>query len=413
MNGNTKKNIIVKVCSGNDVVQSFDLNRFNKPQVTFGSNPENDIVIDSPVISDYHGYFQFTNIGWVVFNGQSRNGLIINDVPRKDARIEDGMNIRIVDIQNTLIEGVSLCIEIKSEIGSVAVSGAVTEGETAQNQPKKKSKAPVIVAIVLACVFGFVGLVALAIGLGGYALYKYYEPKEATKVDVSDVYEYDADDEYYDYDDTYYDDEETTESVGFMPEKVPTYKYCEQFLLAECDGTDAVITLYEKDGNGWVERMSVDAKIGKNGLTYDKHEGDGCTPAGEFALTFYCGMYDTKSNLDFRFIYDDTVWVDDEDSYYYNTIQSSEDYYKDWDSAEPMYDSYFKNSRHNFCINIDANGDGLTPGDAVPGKGSVITLCGKNATLTATHGCIDISDADMNELLGYLDSGKNPEIIIY
>ena len=51
--------------------------------------------------------------------------------------------------------------------------------------------------------------------------------------------------------------------------------------------------------------------------------------------------------------------------------------------------------------------------DAIPGCGSVITLCGKNDTLTETHGCVDISGSDMLDLLGYLDSNKNPVIIIY
>ena len=62
--------------------------------------------------------------------------------------------------------------------------------------------------------------------------------------------------------------------------------------------------------------------------------------------------------------------------------------------------------------NILTNGDGYSSDNVVKGKGSVITICGRNSTLSPTLGCIDISSGDMSTLLSYLDADKNPHIQI-
>jgi pSer/pThr/pTyr-binding forkhead associated (FHA) protein len=62
---------VVEVCNGAGSVFTRDLSMFGKEKITFGSSPANDIFIDSPVVSENHGYFQFTNRGWVVFDNHS------------------------------------------------------------------------------------------------------------------------------------------------------------------------------------------------------------------------------------------------------------------------------------------------------------------------------------------------------
>lgn len=202
-----------------------------------------------------------------------------------------------------------------------------------------------------------------------------------------------------------------TESV-LSPEIYPVDENCMQFVFAYCSGTNVDITFYEKIDGVWVELMKTQGVCGEKGITYNKTDGDGKTPAGEFDLTFCYGISKPDTKMNFEWVDTNTVWVNDPDSQYYNTIQA-EVIDGAWKSAESLYDGYFDDGEHNYCINIAANGDGLTPGSAVSGKGSIITLCGKTSSLAPTKGCIDIPANDMVSLLGYLDSSKNPEIIIY
>ncbi|MBQ9413943.1 MAG: zinc-ribbon domain-containing protein [Clostridia bacterium] len=198
-----------------------------------------------------------------------------------------------------------------------------------------------------------------------------------------------------------------------QPAIVPADKSCRQFVLVKASGSEAKLTYYEMTASGyWTEIFKTDARVGKNGITPNKTEGDGCTPAGEFELTFCCALTRPTTKLSYIPITYKSVWVDDVSSDYYNTLQNSDAAYKDWSSAEDMYNMYFANSTHSACINIASNGDGRTVGSAVAGRGSVITLCGKNTALEATHGCVDISSAEMTKLLARLDSAQHPCIII-
>lgn len=197
-----------------------------------------------------------------------------------------------------------------------------------------------------------------------------------------------------------------------LPEIYPVDETCQQYIFAYCSGNSVTLTLYEKIDDVWTEQMVIGGVCGENGITYNKVDGDGKTPAGEFDLTFCYGISKPDTKLNFEWVDTNTVWVNDPESDYYNTIQS-QNIDGAWKSAESLYDGYFYGGEHNYCINIAANGDGVTPGSAVAGKGSIITICGKTTPLTPTQGCIDIPAVDMLSLLGYLDSSKNPEIIIY
>lgn len=196
------------------------------------------------------------------------------------------------------------------------------------------------------------------------------------------------------------------------PEIFPVDSTCQQFIFAYCSGSSVTLTLYEIVDGDWAEQLVVYGMCGVNGITYNKIDGDGKTPVGEFDLTFCCGISKPDTKLMFQWVDANTVWVNDPESQYYNTIQSTV-IDGAWKSAESLYNGYFSNGEHNYCINIAANGDGITPGSAVPGRGSLITICGKTTPLTKTQGCIDVSAEDMLSLLNLLDSTKNPEIIIY
>ncbi len=407
--------VIINIYNGTGSISAVDLSSFGKDRVTFGSGLGNDIHIDSVVVSENHGYFQFTNMGWIVLDNNSKNGIVIGGLKRKDAKLTNGMEISISDIADKSKPAATMFVEINSGTVAHSVDKNATATEEPVAKPKKKSKAPLIIGIILAVllVLGILG--AIVLGVGGVALYNYIKPNKidtSVTVDVTDEYV----DDTVDGGDIIIDMPEETEPEKIpveLPERVPTDPYCEQYILAECDDSYATITFYELEDGVWVEKMSTSGRVGKNGITENKREGDGCTPAGEFDLTFCCGVSAPDSAMTFRKIDENSVWVDDVNSYYYNTLQSSAYYAKDWDSAEPMLSSYFSDNRHNYCINIAANGDGYTSDSAYPGCGSVITLCGKNDTLAATQGCVDISGSAMLDLLSHLDSSKSPVIIIY
>ncbi len=418
MSGYITENVNLQIHLGNGIIRKYNLNEFNKVTITFGKSTQNDIPIDSPMISDFHGYFQLTDAGWIIFDKRNQNSLIIDNTACKSIKLKNGIHIQLLNVDTGLMSNVSMKIEVT---GSTPVQSSNSPKEKRKPaEEKPKSKKGKVAAIIISVVAGVLLLILIAVlllgvlGIGSVATIIALFTEKKKDIEnipaITETYEYNYE---YDYDITTENAEEETEDIGFIPPKLPTDSDCEQFILAECYGTNTTLTLYEKDGNGWVELMSAKGKIGKNGITNYKTEGDGCTPAGEFDLTFFCGTSYTDSDLPYQCVYSDTVWVDDEYSYYYNTLQSANRSDKDWDSAEPMYDSYFKNDMHNYCINIAANGDGLTAGGAIPGNGSVITICGKNTTLDETHGCVDISGANMEKLLGYLDADKDPEIIIY
>lgn len=414
--------VIISIYNGTGSAFCVDLSSFGKNKVTFGSAADNDICIDSAVVSEHHGCFQLTGMGWVALDINSQNGIVVDGVRRKDARLTKGMEINIFDADDETKAAATIIVGADDQIAAPLADDDTAEAESDVSaepvKPKKKSKAPLIIAIILVAVFilGFIGVAILGIsGLGGVALISHIMKKKAdTSVNVDATVEY-TDVPVADVSDIFIDVPETTEPEVevVLPERVPSSNYCEQYILAKCEGSYTTLTLYEMEDGVWVEKMTADGRVGKNGITDYKREGDGCTPAGEFDLTFCCGVSDPHSGLTFRPINQNSVWVDDVNSAYYNTLQSSTKYDKDWDSAEPMMSSYFSNNRHNYCINIAANGDGYTSDTAYPGNGSVITLCGKNDTLIETHGCMDISGDDMLELLSYLDSNKYPVIIIY
>ncbi len=407
---------VINVYNGTGSVFTTDLSTYGKNTVTFGNSPANDIFINSPAVSEHHGYFQFTNLGWVIFDNHSKNGISVNGAKRKDVKLSDGMEIRIADESNKSIPAATMFVDIKSNEPYASVSVHTDNVTDTLPQPKKKSKAPLIIVIVLLVLFVGGGAIALVLGLLGVGVYNYVKPNEQSSVQTDDtiVQQYDDyTDDAGSIDFTENGENSDTSVPVELPEKVPASSGCAQYILAKCDGTNATLTLYEKEDGVWVERLTANGRVGKNGITYSKREGDGCTPAGEFDLTFCCGLSDPGTDMDFQRIDSNSVWVDDVNSRYYNTLQNADSYSKDWDSAEPMYSSYFKDNRHNYCINIAANGDGMSSQDAIPGCGSVITLCGKNDTLTETHGCMDISGSDMLDFLSYLDSGKSPVIIIY
>ena len=189
-----------------------------------------------------------------------------------------------------------------------------------------------------------------------------------------------------------------------------------QKILVEATGSNATLTLWTYRDGQWEKDLSTTAAIGANGLTTDKTEGDHMTPEGTFPICFACSTKEKNTMLYSKIIKEDSVWVCDPESIYYNTLQSKNDPYKDWadkGGAENMYPKFSKGSS-NACICFGFNGDGLSAYSATPYAGSALFIdgVGENGNMNSGYGDIKISGKDMTKLLSYLCENDNPVITI-
>ena len=183
----------------------------------------------------------------------------------------------------------------------------------------------------------------------------------------------------------------------------------EQIVYA--NSSSGTLTLLEWDGYTPKKLFQTNTVyFGKDGLTDSPREGLSATPKGEFRLGFAFSTQSLSTKLDTMTITDGTVWVDDPDSDYYNTVQhGSTSNPPLWSSAENTY-SIFSSGRNYACILIEHNGDGFTKGAS--SKGSCMYLSGKNQDVGTSYGDVNITASDMRKLLSYLDRNKNPYIFI-
>lgn len=177
-----------------------------------------------------------------------------------------------------------------------------------------------------------------------------------------------------------------------------------QLIVVKAAGNTASVYAFDADGSGvWELYLDKTAgHTGKNGVTKSKKEGDGKTPAGLFSLPGAFGLKDDPGCLlPYRKVGEESYWVDDPDSAYYNQwaegVQN-----KDWNSAEHLQD-YPK--QYAYAVVIGYNIDPI-----VSGNGSAIFLhCGGNPT----SGCVSLSQDELVKLMKWLDPERNPYILIF
>lgn len=194
----------------------------------------------------------------------------------------------------------------------------------------------------------------------------------------------------------------------------PPAPYAQQEIRVTANGSDATLTLYTWENGQWIAATSeFSARIGDNGISYNKREGDHCTPAGTFDVLFAFGIKDVTTNLEYVKLSSGAVWVDDTSSKYYNTLQYSSRSDRDWSSAEAAYEK-FSGGASEACICFAFNGDCRSENSAVSGAGSAVFIDGVRdfSKVETGYGDIKISDADMRALLLLLDADKHPVIII-
>ena len=177
---------------------------------------------------------------------------------------------------------------------------------------------------------------------------------------------------------------------------------CQQIICVSSYNSYCDVSMYEKFGDEWENVYNTYGIVGLNGVSIKSGEGDYCTPKGLFGLGFGFGTDDLHGlNIEYRKFNENCYWVDDPESDYYNQWVESEDT-SAWNSAEHLVDYPIA---YHYAVAINYNME------AVKGAGSAIFLhC---AVGNYTAGCVGIPEDGMFYVMNWLDSSKDPKILIY
>lgn len=171
--------------------------------------------------------------------------------------------------------------------------------------------------------------------------------------------------------------------------------------------THATVRLWRKQGPCWVAAGGpYSARLGRNGLSANRREGDGTTPAGTFRI--HPTMYGNERDPGVRFRYVRVRcgdwWDEDSASPTYNTFQRVRC------GARPPFavksDGMWENRRaYPYLAVLEFN---MHP--VVPGRGSAIFLHAQ--TGGPTNGCISLARTDLLRTLRWLRPGSRPHIAV-
>jgi L,D-peptidoglycan transpeptidase YkuD (ErfK/YbiS/YcfS/YnhG family) len=178
-----------------------------------------------------------------------------------------------------------------------------------------------------------------------------------------------------------------------------------------------------RDGDWQTVGSPVKVALGKSGLAWgrglhpqiggagpEKREGDGCAPAGVFAITALFGYASPErafvgaAKLPYLCATRDLKCIDDPASAHYNRIVDQlEAAQPDWASCEEML-----RSDQRYAVGAVVAHNGERP---VPGVGSCIFLHVWEREGVPTAGCTAMSLADMSEIGGWLDGAAGPLLV--
>lgn len=183
---------------------------------------------------------------------------------------------------------------------------------------------------------------------------------------------------------------------------------------------NGLLTMLEREdlASNWDTVAVFKVMVGRNGMAPDagsnlfitnqlanKHEGDGCSPAGVFELGPVFSYHAlTGLKMPFIQVTSNDLCVDDVHSAHYNTlINDSLIAAKDYQSFEHMRRS---DNQYEYGVWVNYNTNPQTPGN-----GSCIFLHIYKDENTATSGCTAMSKENMLTLINWLDVKKHPVLI--
>lgn len=178
-----------------------------------------------------------------------------------------------------------------------------------------------------------------------------------------------------------------------QPQNLEAARTADQMIVVVGTGGCYADTYYYKKGeNSWDMVWKEASIVGRGGITTDKVEGDGKTPAGTYGFTMAFGLKeDPGSTLPYHKIVKGDYWVDDSSSAYYNKLVNTSVTPKSWNSAENMAAA---SPYYNYALALDYNAD------CVPGKGSAIFLhCFTASADNGSAGCIRLPQEKAMELV--------------
>ncbi len=172
--------------------------------------------------------------------------------------------------------------------------------------------------------------------------------------------------------------------------------------------TSATLTAWQRSGSCWTLAAGPwPARLGYGGLSADKHEGDGTTPAGIFGFqpTMYGNAPDPGVHYAYRQLVCGDWWDEDSSSPSYNTFQEVPCAETDPPFADGSSEALSTETEAypSFAV-INYN-----PA-RVPGLGSAIFL---HADVGGpTSGCVSLALGQLDQVLDWLQPAQNPVIVM-
>ena len=181
--------------------------------------------------------------------------------------------------------------------------------------------------------------------------------------------------------------------------------------------SNGTLQRFEKQGNSWHKVGKViNIKLGRNGLGWGvglhttpknakiiKKEGDGKAPAGIFSLKQAFGYAPFKVDYPYKVYKETDHCVDDVNSKLYNKIVDSRKINIDYKSKEHM-----KFPKDYYKYGIVVNHNHIDEKGSIKGAGSCIFIHIKKVP---TAGCTVMNEAEMKEIIRWLDPKANPLLI--
>jgi L,D-peptidoglycan transpeptidase YkuD (ErfK/YbiS/YcfS/YnhG family) len=167
----------------------------------------------------------------------------------------------------------------------------------------------------------------------------------------------------------------------------------------------ARITTWELKDNRWQPAFRpMRAMVGRKGIAplNEKREGDGRTPSGVYPISTAFGYAPAfATRLPYRQATANDFWVDDVNSPQYNQWVNGPPNAKSFEDMRRKDDLY----KYGAVIEYNTN-------PIVPGNGSAIFLHIWRGPGRPTSGCVAFSPRSLKNLLGWLDQGRHPVIIL-
>jgi len=170
---------------------------------------------------------------------------------------------------------------------------------------------------------------------------------------------------------------------------------------------EPVAIVVGRNGLGWgIGLVATDEAQVRDAADPVKHEGDGKSPAGVFAISTGFG-YAAEKPADWKMPYvslTPTVeCVDDAASKFYNRIVDRSSLSPDWHSSEHMSEAGIS-YRWGAVIDHNAN-------PPVPGGGSCVFLHVWGGPAKGTAGCTAMAEEELKPVLAWLDPTASPILV--